>query len=441
VHDKAAKTDSIYLMVLGSIAFLLLGLVIIQVHHADLMDVRSAYISSRCFLHDCNPYQQSDLMRVYFASGGKLRADPQGAEIIQFETQNLYLPTSLAAIAPYALLPYELARFLWVLSIAAAYLLAAWLMWSVAADKSPLLSAALLAFYLANSGSLIPGNVGALSLSLCVIAAWCFMSDRFVFAGVLCMAMSLALKPHESAVIWFFFLMLGGLYRRRALQSLLVLAIVAVPALLWIQHTSPHWIAELHANMQAHYAPGGIDDPGPTAALNRGSLVITDLQVIISFFVDKPSIYNPISYAICLALLAAIVLAIRKTQPSKERIWIGLAAVAALSMLPLYHRQYDAKLLILTLPAFALLWAQGGRIAKITLVVESIGLFLTADLPWAFFRALITRLQLPTTGMSGQILIVVLSFPVPIALLLTCCHYTAMYRRRAATPVAAQLPL
>src|SRR5215469_3598091 len=99
-------------MGLGSIAFLLIGFVIINVRRTDLMDVRSAYISAHCFVQHCDPYKQSDLMQTYIASGGALPRDNQGIETLGFETQNLYLPSTLAVVAPFALLPYEVARLL-----------------------------------------------------------------------------------------------------------------------------------------------------------------------------------------------------------------------------------------------------------------------------------------------------------------------------------------
>ncbi len=385
-------------MALGSIAFLLIGLVVISVRKTDLMDVRSAYISAYCFIHNCDPYKQSDLMRVYFETGGTQPADAQMTESLFFETKNVYPPTMSAVMAIFAVAPYEAARFLWIALVAAGYLIAAWLMWNAGSESSPLLSAALIAFYLFNSGSLLStGNAGAMALSLCVIASWCFINGKFVPAGVVCMAISLALKPHESGLVWLYFLMIGGAYRKRALHSLLVLAVIAVPAFLWIQHTSPHWISELHGNMMSHYVRGGVDDPGPSAALNRGTLAITDLQTVIAFFVDDPAVYNPVSYALCLAMLVGVLLATRKSRITPARVWIGLAAISALSMLPVYHRQYDAKLLLLTVPACAALWAAGGRIAKLALAVECTCLLVTSDLPMAFFITFIKRLNLPTT--------------------------------------------
>jgi hypothetical protein len=429
-------------MGLGAIAFLLIGFVIISVRHTDLMDVHSNYIASQCFLRSqCDPYNQQDLLRIYSGGNEDLAADSAWSSIVSHETRNVYLPTTSALTIPFALLPYPLAKFLWIAITAAAFVLACFAMWHAGSAYNPLLSAALLSLYLVNSGSLIStSNPGVLSLSLCVIAAWCFMQQRFVPAGIMYMAVSLGLKPHESGLIWLLFLLAGGIYRKRALQSLLVVALISLPTLLWITHTSPHWISELHANMLSHYAHGGVDDPGPAAALNRGALVITDLQAIISFFADDPSIYNPLSYAIGFAILATLAFASRKARLSSETLWIGLAAVSVLTMLPLYHRLYDAKILILTIPACAALWAVGGRLAKITLLVEGIGLFVTADLPWAFFRALVSHLQASTTGMSRTFVIVVLSFPVPLALLLMCCFYTAIFSKRSKIQAAEISP-
>lgn len=428
-------------MGLGAVAFLLIGFVIITVRHTDLMDVRSAYVSSQCFLDShCDPYKPGDLMRKYLDSGGNLPNDNLGRETLAFETRNLYLPPALALAVPFALLPYTLARLVWVLTTAAAYIIACWLMWNASANKASLFSSALIAAYLVNCGSLIStSNQGALTLSLCVIAAWWFMQEKFSLAGVLCMGVSLGLKPHESGLVWLFFLVAGGTYRKRALQSLLVVTLISVPAFLWAAHISPHWVSELHSNMVS-MMQSGIDDPGPASALNRGTFLITDLQAIISFFADDPSIYNPVSYAVGLALLVGLFFSIRKKPLSREQMWIGLAAVSALTMLPLYHRLYDAKILILTIPACAALWAVGGRLAKITLLVEGIGLFVTADLPWAFFRALISHLQASTTGMSKAFLIVVLSFPVPLALLLMSCFYTAILSRLSKIKVAEVSP-
>ena len=93
------------------------------------------------------------------------------------------------------------------------------------------------------------GNTAGLVVGLSVIAAWCFLRERFVFAGILSMAVSLAMKPHDAGLIWLYFFLAGGVLRKRALQTLAVTAVLAVPAILWISHVAPHWPSELHANL------------------------------------------------------------------------------------------------------------------------------------------------------------------------------------------------
>jgi len=77
---------------------------------------------------------------------------------------------------------------------------------------------------------------------------------------------------------------------------------------------------------------------------------VLDLQTVISVFRNDPRIYNPASYLICGLLLLAWIFVTVRSRPSRARVWLALAAISALSMLPVYHRQYDAKLLLLTVP-------------------------------------------------------------------------------------------
>jgi len=58
---------------------------------------------------------------------------------------------------------------------------------------------------------------------------------------MLCLVVSLALKPHDAALIWLFFLLAGGTYRKRALQTLALFLVFAVPTVLWVTWLSPHW--------------------------------------------------------------------------------------------------------------------------------------------------------------------------------------------------------
>jgi hypothetical protein len=189
-------------------------------------------------------------------------------------------------------------------------------------------------------------------------------------------------------------------------------------------------LRELRSNVGILSAHGGVSDPGPATVLTRGTLTITDLQSAISLLWDNQHFYNAISYGISALILAALAFATLRSRPSAQRVWIALAAVSALTMLPVYHRQYDAKLLILTIPACALLWSEDALISRLAVLVTSAGLLFTSDLPWAFFLAFISKLHLSASGLSHGILIALLAISVPLSLLTVCVFYMWVYVTR-----------
>jgi hypothetical protein len=158
--------------------------------------------------------------------------------------------------------------------------------------------------------------------------------------------------------------------------------------------------------------------------------MVVNLQAVFSVFWDDPRIYNLASYLVCAPLLLLWVFVTLRSRSSPARAWLALAAIAALSMLPVYHRQQDTKLLLLTVPACAMLWAEGGLIGWFALLVNTAGFVLTGDLSWAILLGIISNLHLPATGLTGQILMAVQVFPVPLILLVMGVFYLWVYVRR-----------
>jgi hypothetical protein len=101
-------------------------------------------------------------------------------------------------------------------------------------------------------------------------------------------------------------------------------------------------------------------------------------------------------------------------------------------MLPVYHRQYDTKLLLLTVPACALLFIERRSVGWLALLVTAAGFVLNADIPWVIFLALIKTFHAPTTGLAGKILIGVQVFSAPLILLVMGIFYLWIYARRSA---------
>ena len=141
-------------------------------------------------------------------------------------------------------------------------------------------------------------------------------------AGILCLALSLAIKPHDAGLVWLYFLLAGGVYRKRALQTLLITAVLGLSAFLWVSHVAPHWMQDWQTNLATISAPGGINEPGPAplpAAAPSWSLICRQPSV---FFATIHASIIRLSYLICGALLLAW--AVRTLRSSFSRREPGL---------------------------------------------------------------------------------------------------------------------
>jgi len=443
-----ARLDGLCLLLLGCIVFLSLGPVLASSSPVAMGDFRELYYPAHCLLQHGDPYQYSEVLRVEKAEGLDRTWDIENTSNFEFE-RLIYPPSVFLIIVPMAMLPWGPAHILWMVFILAGLVLAAFLMWNLAADYAPVVAGALIGMLVASSELLMVfGNMAGIAISLCVVASWCFLRNRFALAGVLCLAISLAVKPQDAGLVWLCFFLAGGVYRKRAWQTLCLTVALSLPWLIWVWHVAPHWISEQRASMVVLSDPGNINDPALAAKGVHGLGLLISLQTVFSAFRDDPHFYNPASYLICgLLLLAWAWLTVQlghgrpwlrpdlsgqdlpsQDRPSQQRLWLALATVSALSMLPVYHRQNDAKLLLLAVPACAILWAQGGKIGRLALFVTTAAIFLSGDLPGAIMLILAGRVS--PASLSGRILTGVQVFSIPIALLGAGIFYLWIFARQ-----------
>jgi hypothetical protein len=429
VKMKRARRDGQYFMLLGCLAFILMGAAWENASDVPMQDFRVVYYPARCLIQHCDPYNESAVLRVYRAE--EVYPSLDTPNMLQFASRYIYLPSSFSFTLPFAMLPWGPAHIIWMALTMGSLLLASFLMWNFGANYAPVLSGVLIGFLLANSEVLvILCNSAGIAVSLCVVGVWCFLRERFIPVGILCFAVSLAIKPQDAGLVWVYFLLAGGVFRKRAWQTLLATVVVSLPGVLCVWHASPHWIGEWHSNLSAFSAHGGLADPGPASANGYGLSLMTNLQTIIAFFRDDPRIYNPASYLVCAPLLLIWGWVTLRSRPSPKRAWLALAAIAALSMLPVYHRLNDTKILLLTVPACAMLWTEGGLIGRFALLMNSAAFVLTGDFFWGIFIGIIGHMHLPMTGLTGQMLRAALVFPTPLILLVMGIFYLWVYAQR-----------
>jgi hypothetical protein len=426
---KITRRIALALILLSGGISILWGISAAQAGSGGELDFRSIYYGTRCLLHHHDPYSQNELENFYQADGGESPSESMPAR--QAVTQYVNMPTTFIFIAPFAGMPWGAAYALWLICTAGIFTLAAFLMWDVGASYAPGVSLFLVCILLANSEMLFAtGNSAGIVVGLCVVAVWCFLQERFVLVGILCLAASLAIKPHDAGFVWLYFLLAGGAHRKRALQTLILTAVLGLFAFAWVQLAAPHWMQNWQANLSAISMHGGMNEPGPSSLTGRTPGMVIDLQAIVSVFRDDPRIYNPVSYLVCGTMLLVWIVRTLQLRSSRARAWLALSAVVALTMLVTYHRPPDAKLLLLAVPACAMLWAEGGRIRWIALLVTSAGVVLTGDIPLAMLLNAARNLPPNSTGILGAILTLALSRPASLILLIFGVFYLWAYLRR-----------
>jgi Glycosyltransferase family 87 len=394
-----------------------------------VIDFQAVYYGTRCLLNHCDPYQEDQLVHQFEADGHELPSDSIRRKVV---TVCVNMPTTFVFIAPLALLSWGPAHTLWIVLLASGIIFASSLIWRTGAMYAPGVSLFLTCLLLVNSEvSVATGNTAGIVISMCAIAVWCFLNNRIVSIGVLCFAVALAIKPHDAGLLWLYFLLTAGAHRKRALQSLAATSAIALAAFLWVSHAAPHWLSEMRANLASNAMPGGLSEPGFASVSGRTPAMVIDLQAVTSAIWSDPHAYNLASYLVCGILILVWSFTTLRTRFSVSNACLALATAAPLTLLVTYHRPYDTKLLLLTIPACTILWAEGGAIGWVALILSASAILLTGDVALAVVSHYTKGLDLSAVSHAHKILVGILSQPAPLVLLVLAAFYLSVYVRFA----------
>jgi hypothetical protein len=116
-------------------------------------------------------------------------------------------------------------------------------------------------------------------------------------------------------------------------------------------------------------SPGGSADPRPA---NPQAIGDENLQALTSIFIAKAGQFNAAAYVIFLALSGAGILVVLRAHRGPELHLVALGALSILTLMPVYHRFYDTRLLLLSVPAVVVVFqkrrALGAVIAVLTVL-------------------------------------------------------------------------
>jgi hypothetical protein len=361
---KFTKPD-LHLLILCIASVVLFAIGGARVFHAS-NDFVPVYAGARCLLHGCNPYDPSQLEPEFFQAGGK----PSDLPSWQIDVP-VYPPSTFLVLSPLALLRFPVARLLWFLLNGCLFVTAAGLILSICPRSHRWLSTTLVSFFLVTAGILLVlGQPAVFAISLVIIGSCLFLRGDLVPLGAFLFLLSLALKPQIGGFLVVYFLV-QRIYWRYAASALAGAAVLLLCAGLILGH-HPHsagWASTLRANLSATLSPGGSADPRPA---NRQAIGDENLQALTSIFVTRAGQFNAAAYAIFLGLFGAGIVGVLRANRGPELHLVALGALSILTLTPVYHRFYDTRLLLLSIPAVVIVFQKrrvlGAVIAVLTVL-------------------------------------------------------------------------
>lgn len=313
--------------------------------------------SARAWLEGKSPYQLTDLTAVWDSMSGSAAPPPSDRNQALF----VYPPSAFPLLAPWAAMPWKAAHITWMISNTVLLLLSAVL--AMRAAGVPWRSG-WLHIGVGAAAVLAPGHtaisVGQVSiLVMFLLSVWAYARttvDRprglaSDLAAGAALGAALAIKPQIAGLF-----LIYELGRLRFVSSLA--AIVTAGGLLglgswWLKSHGIDWYPQWQQNVDAFR----LTDNADASMSNWLRFQLINLHVVFhpftELFTQSRTVVTAL-VALSVGLLCAWYLKHDRFKPDHKGEALSLAFVAIISLLVVYHRIYDATVLI-----FVVAWAMG----------------------------------------------------------------------------------
>jgi hypothetical protein len=247
------------------------------------------------------------------------------------------------------MISWPLAKTIWTASILALFvvmLCALVALGELKSDKRRLYAFLIFAFSLApfHTGMGIE-NIGIAATELGVIAIWTARKKED-FATSLLLAFAICLKP-QIGLCFLAFHLLNRKWRIVGI-TMLVGSVIAFIAVARMQIASVAWLSSYKLANKTLFAAGVLSNFAPENPTRFG---LINLQVALYNLLGKKAEVNFCAIGIALCLFAFF-LWLKPRRARSEHDFLQLSAIVVISLLPVYHRFYDASLLILPVSCF-----------------------------------------------------------------------------------------
>lgn len=319
-----------------------------------------------------NPYRFDEIIAAFRAGGG----DPDRTRTPE-NFIALYPPSTLLAAAPFGALPWPVAQKAWVVFNVLLMIPLVWMALRIAGVRGwgePTWWIIGICLLLSPIHSSLKTGQTTILAGATALAGLRLLHGRAVLAGVL-LGFSAAVKPQMTAIL-VVLLAATGHWRACWSACLTGLAMLSI-SIGRMEIVDAAWLSQLRENLHL-FTHGGHGDP---TIANENWHLRMDLVMALHAFTDRRVLVQAIAWTVFFSLCGGAILldrarraGIRATAgPANEHTADSLLLPSILvvaTLLPAYHRFYDAILLVLPW-----LWivqrARSGRLDRLTLFVAA----------------------------------------------------------------------
>ena len=343
---------AILLLVLGSL-FLMRGPVRGLSSGQDLVHLYSATV---LWIDGGNPYDGGQCVEAMREAGHQ---DPE-----HVSNGSFYPPPTIAVLSPLGLMGWDTARLIWlVINLGACavmlWVLASWLEIQRTRERWAL-AALLIVAWGPVATTLSLGQLSMVSASLAFAGLLLLDRGKIWIAG-LAIGISCLVKPQLGLGFW-----LLVLFRRdwhAAAVATLVMVLVSGIGVGRLMMTVPDWAGQLASNIQRDQAPGKVLDASLQGPLRYQMI---DLRPLLHLVLPRGMV--ALSALFIVGSLAAIALTKLMRVGLRQSTLLAVAGVGLLTLMPAYHRYYDAVLLLPLLALCVNEWMKPHRDLRIFMI-------------------------------------------------------------------------
>jgi Glycosyltransferase family 87 len=336
------------LLLLTSIEFTIRGPV--RAVHSGLQfnDFLSPYVQSKALVLGLDPYSPESLLRLWPKEAAQyefLRKEvADGTILTKRGIPTAYPLPCLILIAPFTLLSWPEALLLWIALNIVCFLMMVFALLALIRlrlDDLRTYTFLILVLGLApiHTGMAL-ANMAILSTTLSVIAILSAIKREDITAGIL-LAVASGLKPQIGLCFVLYYLLLRR-WRMVWVAGGIIIVITFI-ATVRLQITHIRWLTNYLLDNRALFANGILTDFTPR---NPTRLGLVNLQLGLYPLVHSADIANALTYSVTAVFFVVWTVLVLKRRAVREDL-LFLSTITVISLLPIYHRFYDAAVLVL----------------------------------------------------------------------------------------------